>query len=66
MEDLSSYEVGDTVRDIRGDGNEYEIVEKEQSSVGKVNAVIVKPVGEDSEEKRIRIPQSEWSGTWTA
>ncbi|MDG5820738.1 hypothetical protein [Natronococcus sp. A-GB7] len=66
MEDLSSYEVGDTVRDIRGDGNEYEIVEKELSSVGKVNAVVVKPVGEDGREARVRIPQSKWSDTWTA
>jgi hypothetical protein len=66
MEDLSSYEVGDTVHDLRGDGKEYKIVKKELSSVGKVNAVIVKPIGEDGDEKRIRIPQSEWGDTWTA
>ena len=66
MEDLSSMEVGDTVSDLRGEGREYEIVEKETSSVGKINAVIVKPLGNDAKEKRIRISQSEWSDTWTA
>ncbi|MFU8868111.1 hypothetical protein [Natronococcus sp.] len=66
MEDLSSYAVGDTIRDLRGNGDEYEIVEKELSTVGKVNAVIVVPIGEDADETRIRIPQSEWSDTWTA
>ena len=66
MEDLSSYDVGDTVTDLRGDGREYEIIEKEMSSVGKINAVIVTPVGEGDAEKRIRIAQSEWGDIWTA
>lgn len=66
MEDISSMEVGDTVHDIRGEQKEYRIVEKETSSVGKINAIIVEPVDEDSEQRRIRIPQSEWSDTWTA
>lgn len=65
MEDLSTMEVGETVRNVRGDDGEFRIVEKELSSVGKINAVIVEPVDGGSDE-RIRIPQSEWSDTWTA
>lgn len=65
MEDLSTMEVGDTVRNIRGDEREFRIVEKELSSVGKINAVIVEPI-DDGGDERIRIPQSEWSDTWTA
>lgn len=66
MEDFSSMEVGDTVRDIQGENREYRIVEKETSSVGKINAVVVEPVDDNAERERIRIPQSEWSDTWTA
>lgn len=66
MEDLSSMEVGETVRNIRGDDREYRIVEKETTSVGKINAVIVEPVGEEGDQERFRIPQSEWSDAWTA
>ena len=42
MEDLSSMEVGETVRNVRDDDREYRIVEKETSSVGKINAVGVR------------------------
>lgn len=65
MEDLRSYAVGDTVRDLRGEGTEYRIVEKETSSVGKITAVVVEPLDED-DTKRVRISQSEWGDTWTA
>lgn len=64
MEDLNSMQVGDTIQDVRGEGREYEIVEKETSSVGKITAVVVEPV--EGERERIRIPQSEWGDTWTA
>ena len=66
MEDLSSMQVGDTVRNVRGEDREYRIVEKETSSVGKINAVIVEPVDTEDEQERLRIPQSEWGDTWTA
>lgn len=66
MEDLSSMQVGDTVRNVRGEDREYRIVEKETSSVGKINAVIVEPVDAEDEQERLRIPQSEWGDTWTA
>ena len=66
MEDLSSMEVGDTVRNVRGEDREYRIVEKETTSVGKINAVIVEPVDEEGDQKRFKIPQSEWSDSWTA
>ncbi|AGB39943.1 hypothetical protein [Natronococcus occultus] len=65
MEDLHSYAVGETVRDLRGDGNEYRVVEKETSSVGKITAIVVEPLDEDG-TKRLRISQSEWGETWTA
>ncbi len=66
MEDLSTMEVGETVRDIRGEDREYRVVEKETSSVGKINAIVVEPLDENAEQERIRISQSEWSDTWTA
>lgn len=66
MEDLSSMEVGETVRNLRGDGTEYRIVEKETSSVGKLKAIVVEPVDADGDAKRLRIPQSEWGDAWTA
>lgn len=66
MEDLSSMEVGDTVKNVTGDDKEYRIIEKETTSVGKINAVIVEPVDENAEQERLRISQSEWSDTWTA
>jgi hypothetical protein len=65
MEDLSSMEVGETVRNVRDDDREYRIVEKETSSVGKINAVVVEPV-DGGENERVRIPQTEWGDTWTA
>ena len=66
MEDLSTVEIGDTVRDVRGDDREYRVVERETSSVGKINAIVVEPLDSEGEGERIRIPQSEWSDTWTA
>ncbi len=66
MEDLSTMEVGDTVKNVRGENREYRIVEKETSSVGKINAIIVEPADANAEQERIRISQSEWSDTWTA
>ena len=66
MKDLSSLKVGDTVENLRGDGRTYRIVQKETSSVGKLNAVIVEPVDEEGDPERVRIPQSEWGDTWTA
>jgi len=65
MEDLSSMEIGETVENIADEGGTYRIVEKETSSVGKINAVVVEPIDGDREE-RIRVPQSEWGDTWTA
>ncbi|ELY74144.1 hypothetical protein C490_00545 [Natronobacterium gregoryi SP2] len=64
-------EVGDIVRnvegkDVGGEGKAYRIVEKETSSVGKINAVVVEPLDEEDERERITIPQSEWGDTWTA
>lgn len=66
MEDLSTMEVGDTVENLQGSRREYRIVEKETSSVGKINAIIVEPLDDDADQERIRIPQSEWGDTWTA
>ena len=66
MEDLSSMEVGDTVRNIEGREEEYRIVKKETSSAGKIKAIVVEPVDNGGEQERLRIPVSEWSHTWTA
>lgn len=66
MEDLSSVQVGDTVRDLQGDGREYRVIEKETSTVGKITAVVVEPIDADGENERLRIPQSQWGDTWTA
>ena len=66
MEDLSSIQVGETITGIEKDeDSEYTVVEKETSSTGKIQAVIVEPV-DGGEGERRRIPQSEWGDTWTA
>ncbi|GEM_PF-7076381 len=66
MEDLSTVEVGETVESLEGKEGTYRVVEKETSSVGKINAVIVERVDGEGEGKRLRIPQTEWGDTWTA
>ncbi|MFA9427269.1 hypothetical protein [Natronorubrum sp. A-ect3] len=66
MEDLSTVEVGDTVEDLQDNNSKYRVVEKETSSVGKINAVIVERIDGEGEGKRLRIPQTEWGDTWTA
>lgn len=66
MEDLSSIQVGETVTGINEDDDStYTVVEKQTSSTGKIQAVIVEPV-DGGEDERRRIPQSEWGDTWTA
>ncbi len=66
MEDLSTVEVGDTVEGLQDNDGKYRVVEKETSSAGKINAVIVERIDGEGEGKRLRIPQSEWGDTWTA
>ncbi|SDQ19246.1 hypothetical protein [Natronobacterium texcoconense] len=67
MEDISSMEVGDIIRNVEGtDTGEYRVVEKETSSVGKIQAIVVEPVDGEGEQDRVTIPQSEWGDTWTA
>ncbi|MFO7927671.1 MAG: hypothetical protein ACQET5_04305 [Halobacteriota archaeon] len=44
IEDISTMQVGDIVRNVEGDDREYRIVDKATSSVGKINAVVVEPV----------------------
>jgi len=66
MEDLSTVEVGDTVEDLKDREGKYQVVKKETSSAGKINAVIVERIDGDGKEERLRIPQSKWGDTWTA
>lgn len=64
MEDMSSMSVGDTVQ-MEDDNREWKIVEKKESSVGKLTEIVVEPVDGGKEERK-RISASEWADTWTA
>lgn len=64
MEDMSTMEIGDTV-EMEDDDRKWKIVEKRESSVGKLNEIVVEPVDGGKEERK-RISASEWADTWTA